>query len=100
MDRLPPEVLKLIIGELHYPPDPSHFTNSGLKALRLTCKVFAETAAEYLFCDLWLFMEKDSFAKLEAISGHPTHRHQVQSLKFFQSCCTPTCYPIPTTSAI
>lgn len=55
----------------------------ALKALRLCCRAFAILTPPYLYRDLWLYMEEDSFARLKAVASHPKYRLMVRVLKIF-----------------
>lgn len=92
MDRLPPEVLHLILqelAELDGLVGPSYASNMSIKAMRLCCRTFADLAPKYLYHDLWLYMEKDSFAKLKAVAGHPKYRLMVRVLTIFPKLLSP-----------
>lgn len=86
MDRMPPEILHLILLALSEIEDTGHESAESItdiKALRLSCRAFADLAPEYLFHDIWLYMEEDSFAKLEALTDRPSYGRMVRVLKIF-----------------
>lgn len=92
MDRLPPEMLHLILqelAELDGLAGPSPASNMSIKSVRLCCRTFADLAPEYLYHDLWLYMEKDSFARLKAVAGHPGYRLMVRVLTIFPKLLSP-----------
>ena len=65
---MPPEIRRFILLELAEIEDygESAVSIMDIKALRLSCRAFADLAPEYLFHDIWLYMEEDSLAKLKA----------------------------------
>ena len=86
MDRMPPEILRLILlalSEIEDSFDEPTVSITDIKALRLSCRIFADLAPEYLFHNIWLYMEEDSFAKLKALTDHPNYGRMVRGLKFF-----------------
>lgn len=86
MNRLPVEVAIIILDELYPIHDPDEIPKiplANLKAMRLSCRLFAELAGNYLFHCVWLYIDEDSFVKLTALSEHPTLRHKVETLKVF-----------------
>lgn len=86
MDRLPVEIAHLILVEL-CPVTASdeipRIPLANLKALRLSCRLFADLVASYLFQCVWLYVDEDSFAKLTALAGHPTLRKKVRTMNIF-----------------
>ena len=73
MDRMPPEIVRSILlelSEIEYADYESAVPITDIKALRLSCRAFADLAPESLFHDAWLYMEEDSFAKLKALADH------------------------------
>ena len=83
---MPLEIVRMILIELYPSSRPDELkisSNASIKAARLCCALFADLAAEHLYRDLWVYMEKQSFANLESISRHPKYRHMVQTIKFF-----------------
>jgi len=76
MDRLPVEVANMILDELSL---------ANLKAMRLSCRRFAELAADYIFECVWLYLDEDSFARMTALSEHPTLRLKVNTVKIFSN---------------
>lgn len=86
MDRMPLEILHLILlalSEVEDTREESAKSITDIKALRLSCRAFADLAPQYLFHDIWLYMEEDSFAKLEALTEHPRYGRMVRILKIF-----------------
>ena len=87
MDRIPLEILHLILRALSDRiediGDDSAASIMDMKALRLSCRAFADLAPQYLFHDIWLYMEEDSFAKLKVLTGHPRYGPMVRVLKIF-----------------
>lgn len=83
---MPPEILRLIVlalSEIDEAGGVSAKSIMEIKALRLSCRIFAALASEYLFHDVWLYMEEDSFAKLKALTDHPNYGRMVRVLKIF-----------------
>lgn len=94
MDRLPAEVLRIIMEELDSKvtsesPDDRLIdihrfaTNANIKSMRLCCRWVGLVAAEFLYREVWLYMEQSSFAKLASIAKHPLYCHMVHELRFF-----------------
>lgn len=86
MDRLPPEILHLILQALSKIEETrydSAVSIMDIKALRLSCRTFADLGPEYLFHNVWLYMEEDSFAKLQALTKHRNYGRMVRVLKIF-----------------
>lgn len=83
---MPPEILRFILlelAEIEYDNYESAVPITDIKALRLSCRAFADLAPEYLFHDIWLYMEEDSLAKLKALTDHPIYARMVRTLKIF-----------------
>ncbi len=83
---MPPEILRFILlelAEIEYVDYESAVPITDIKALRLSCRAFADLAPEYLFHDIWLYMEEDSLAKLKALADHPIYARMVRTLKIF-----------------
>ena len=60
MDGLPGEIAHLIINQLdtaHGPHELPSIPLKNLKALRLTCRLFAGLVPNYLYRDLWVYMD-------------------------------------------
>ena len=86
MDRLPTEIVRLILDDVsgrHVRGGISSNGNAGIKAMRLCCRQFAELAADYLYSEVWLFANEDSAANAMAISQHLSYSSMVYSLKIF-----------------
>ena len=86
MDRMPPEILHLILlalSEIKDKRNESAVSITDIKAFRLSCRAFADLAPQYLFHNIWLYMEEDSFAKLKALTEHPRYGRMVRVLKIF-----------------
>lgn len=58
---------------------------ANLKAMRLSCRRFAEFAADYIFDCVWLYLDEDSFARMTALYEHPTLRLKVNTVKIFSN---------------
>lgn len=54
-----------------------------MKSVQLCCRRIGLVAAEFLYHEVWLYMEQSSFAKLASIAKHPLYRHMVHELRFF-----------------
>ncbi|KAL8948801.1 MAG: hypothetical protein Q9222_005046 [Ikaeria aurantiellina] len=74
MDRLPPELLHLVLDAL--PP-------KDLLNLRLTCKMFADMSASHLLSQCELMFTLSSFQRLKQISQHPIYSQHVKSLVYY-----------------
>ncbi|MCJ1460085.1 hypothetical protein MMC28_010464 [Mycoblastus sanguinarius] len=85
MNGIPQEVLNLIIcksSDEKWPPIPEKDADSVafIKALRLCSKKLAIVAAEHLYKEVLLHFTEESYAKMEAISHHPTYKLFVRGL--------------------
>ena len=86
MDRMPPEILRFImleLAEIESDNYESAVPITDIKALRLSCRAFADLAPEYLFHNIWLYMEEDSLTKLKTLTDHPIYARMVRVLKIF-----------------
>lgn len=92
MDRLPNEVLGMILDELK----PSSlfiwtdmFNSDGrrtirdIKSMRLCSRKFAEVAAKHLFQEIWLCLHSRSFTKASSIMNHRLYSGMVRELQVF-----------------
>ena len=69
MDRLPTEILTMIVDDVTRHDDP--VTRAALAGLRRSCKRLADLATPYLFKTLPLWLGASSLSNLAEASRHP-----------------------------
>lgn len=97
MDRLPNEVLGMILDELK----PSGLfrwadeidsgvwrTNRNIKSLRLCCQRLAEVGARHLFQEIYLCLRAESFTKVSSIMNHRLYNGLVRELQIYPVLAT------------
>ncbi|MCJ1452246.1 hypothetical protein MMC28_002588 [Mycoblastus sanguinarius] len=90
MNRLPVELLRIVLSELIRNDEPIDIENfhpeesqifSTLKSLRLCTRKLAIVTAEYIYEEVHLYFTETSHAKMVAIANHPiynSHDHQLR----------------------
>ncbi|KAG8530222.1 uncharacterized protein KY384_004722 [Bacidia gigantensis] len=85
MDKLPPEVLQMIIANVSYRPEP-HDDDFAfqyfLGSLRLVNRAFADATIPSLFSTIPLWIGSKSLQNLTAISEHPVISKYVKVIHF------------------
>lgn len=94
MDRLPNEVLGVILDELKpsslfiwadmFNPEGRR-TIRDIKSMRLCSRKFAEVAARHLFQEIWLCLHSRSFTKASSIMNHRLYSGMVRELQVFSA---------------
>lgn len=85
MDRLPPEILTMIVKEVNDPPYLLPGTNTrwqDLKNLRLTCRCLPDIVAPHLFQKVQVGLFKTSLKRFDELSRHPSIPKHVKMLCF------------------
>lgn len=88
MNRMPVEVLHLILSELA--EDEYWGTFPDLKSMRICNKTISFAASKYVFREILLHFTEASHAKMKAIAQHPVHSKHVRDLRIMpKELCGP-----------